>query len=237
MRYNQIWNMKRTGLFLIVVVMSSCAGLLDSSYGEYERENTKVTPGKSNMPSEPGKCYAKCLAQDEYGTFEEDIFVYTGSDEDQERVTFETIVIEPARTKWEKKKAENCLQKDENDCLVWCLVEIPETSKDFLIVKDTNFIKDFKIETISYAELVKSGGYAEWKEVVCESDISPDLYRRIQEALIKEGFLTGIEADGRINQKTKEALVKYQKKNNLPIGSLDLETLSHLISDFEDSKF
>ncbi len=42
----------------------------------------------------------------------------------------ETIVTRPASTKWVKKKADrNCLSADPNDCLVWCLVEVPQQTR------------------------------------------------------------------------------------------------------------
>ena len=38
----------------------------------------------------------------------------------------ERILIQPATTKWVKRKADrNCLSADPNDCLVWCLIEVP----------------------------------------------------------------------------------------------------------------
>ena len=38
----------------------------------------------------------------------------------------ERIEVRPASTKWVKRKADrNCLSADPNDCLVWCLVEVP----------------------------------------------------------------------------------------------------------------
>lgn len=38
----------------------------------------------------------------------------------------EQLLTSPAATKWVKKKADkNCLSHDPNDCLVWCLVEVP----------------------------------------------------------------------------------------------------------------
>ena len=40
----------------------------------------------------------------------------------------ERIEVTPASTNWVKKKADrNCLSADPNDCLVWCLVEVPAT--------------------------------------------------------------------------------------------------------------
>jgi hypothetical protein len=42
----------------------------------------------------------------------------------------QTIVTRPASTKWVKKKADrNCLSADPEDCLVWCLVEVPEETR------------------------------------------------------------------------------------------------------------
>ena len=38
----------------------------------------------------------------------------------------ERVETKPANTKWVKRKADkNCLSADPNDCLVWCLVEVP----------------------------------------------------------------------------------------------------------------
>ncbi|MEM6723379.1 MAG: hypothetical protein AAF598_05030, partial [Bacteroidota bacterium] len=38
----------------------------------------------------------------------------------------ETIEVAPATTKWVKRKADrNCLSANPDDCLVWCLVEVP----------------------------------------------------------------------------------------------------------------
>ena len=40
------------------------------------------------------------------------------------------ITLEPATTKWERRKADrNCLSQDPNDCLVWCLVQIPAVTE------------------------------------------------------------------------------------------------------------
>jgi outer membrane protein OmpA-like peptidoglycan-associated protein len=84
-------------------------------------------------------------------------------------------------------------------------------------------------KTITRRQLVKAGGFTEWKEVVCQADVTPDLYRRIQQALIDRGYDVGAAgADGKIGTATKEALVKFQKDNGLPVGSLDVETLRAL---------
>ncbi len=83
--------------------------------------------------------------------------------------------------------------------------------------------------TISKRQLVKAGGFTEWREVVCGSDITPDLYRRIQQALIDKGYNVGRSgADGVFGAASKAALVKFQRDNGLPVGQMDLETLAAL---------
>lgn len=96
-------------------------------------KKNKRAPSKSGivagMPSEPGKCYGKCLIQDQYTTVIETVTTYP----DAEDAEFKTEVIElqPAFTKWVKKKADrNCMSADLNDCLVWCLVEIAAGDED-----------------------------------------------------------------------------------------------------------
>ena len=211
-------------IFLLVVIagMFSCSSMLGVS-------DTRISSSPSrSMPSEAGKCYAKCLIQDEVETYEEDLFVYTGQDHTIEGVVQETIIFRHATTRWEKKRSPNCRSTDPNDCLVWCMVDVPEDSQDYYVVTDTSLIKDFKVETVTYSEVIRKGGFTEWKEVVCQSDVTPRLYSEIQLALIEKGFGKDIIADGVISRATKEALVAYQKANGLPVGSLDLETLDSL---------
>ena len=81
--------------------------------------------------------------------------------------------------------------------------------------------------TITKTNLVKAGGFTEWREVVCDADITPDLYRKIQTALNAKGYNVGT-VDGVIGAGTKAQLVKFQKDNGLPIGQLDNETLKAL---------
>ncbi|MCL4110247.1 UNVERIFIED_CONTAM: hypothetical protein GTU68_030631 [Idotea baltica] len=84
-------------------------------------------------------------------------------------------------------------------------------------------------KTLTKRQLVKKGGFTEWREVVCESDITSDLVRRVQNALIAKGYNLGAAgADNDMGPSTKAALVKFQRENNLPIGSLDFETLKAL---------
>lgn len=224
-----VWknSMLFLGSFIILstsLLLNSCSSML----GVSDEDDSQVYRSYSNRPADAGKCYAKCLIQDQYETYEEELMVYTGSDTNVEGIELQTVVFRPATTIWEKKPNPNCKSRNPNDCLVWCMVDIPEISEDYYVVKDTNHIKAYKIEVVNYKELVKSGGFTEWREVVCEADISERLYTDIQLALKAKGYGEGIVPDGMINRITKEALVKYQKENGLPVGSLDYETLDTL---------
>ena len=77
--------------------------------------------------------------------------------------------------------------------------------------------------------MVKQGGFTDWREVVCDSEITVELIRSVQKALIARGYNVGpAGADNKIGKDTKDALMKYQKDNNLPVGQLDIETLKSL---------
>jgi len=83
--------------------------------------------------------------------------------------------------------------------------------------------------TVTKRQLVKAGGFTEWRTVVCDTDMTPQLVRKVQSALIAKGYNVGSAgADNRMGTATKEALVKFQKDNGLPIGQMDYETLRAL---------
>ncbi len=81
--------------------------------------------------------------------------------------------------------------------------------------------------TVTKTNLVKAGGFTEWREVICNADITPSFYRSVQQALNDRGYDAG-PVDGQVGARTKAALVKFQRDNNLPIGSMDIETLKAL---------
>jgi len=81
--------------------------------------------------------------------------------------------------------------------------------------------------TVTRRVLVKKGGFTEFREVICEGDVTNVTVRKIQEALRSRGYDPGV-SDNVMGARTKAALVKYQKDNNLPVGNLDLETMKSL---------
>lgn len=67
----------------------------------------------------------------------------------------------------------------------------------------------------------------QWRPVLCETNMSPELITQIQTALKKAGHNPG-GVDGKIGQQTMVAVDEYQRKNGLPRGGLTLQTIEKL---------
>jgi hypothetical protein len=181
----------------------------------------------------PGSCYAKCLMPDQMSTNSQLIAVFTG-DETKEDVKIETreITISPTAKKWEKKPStRDCLSDDPNDCLVWCIVDVPAKIETYKILLDTTQSPNFEMMDIKQEKLVSKGGYTEWKETLCENRITKALINKLQTSLKNQNFYTA-EVNSTLDTKTKAALADYQRANYLPVGQLDFETLNALGIDY-----
>ncbi|MGV6818713.1 MAG: peptidoglycan-binding domain-containing protein [Thiotrichales bacterium] len=67
----------------------------------------------------------------------------------------------------------------------------------------------------------------EWRQILCETNTTPALLKRVQQALKDAGFNPG-PIDGQYGSQTQRALDEFQMKNNLPRGGLTLSTLKSL---------
>lgn len=67
----------------------------------------------------------------------------------------------------------------------------------------------------------------DWREVLCESNITESRVTAVQVALARAGFSPG-SADGQIGAKTWEALRRFQRSRRLPEAGLSHETLRAL---------
>ena len=183
-----------------------------------------------NRPNEPGKCYAKC--QIRLITHTETYFEYDGdiAPEDLD-VAYKTIETSPARSEWVKKKADRpCHSSNPDDCLVWCLVEVPAQTQKIAIVKDTSQTKQWKVRTINYYG--NGAPQVDWREVVCADKLDRLRISLIQDKLDEKGYYTGMTRGDYQNPKLHSALKSYQSDNNLPIGNYDIETIKSLGIDF-----
>ena len=183
---------------------------------------------EAGMPSEPGKCYAKCLMPDKFETVKKTIPVYSNIENVDYEI--ETVILKPTSSKWVKKKANrNCLSDDPEDCLVWCLVEQPAIAKEVKVPINPDDAGKLTYETFETRQFVQKGGLTQWMEVVCGPDMTKDFVQELQLALVEKGYDLGESGvNSNLGQETKAALVLYQRENDLPVGQMDFETLASL---------
>ena len=67
----------------------------------------------------------------------------------------------------------------------------------------------------------------EWREILCDTNTTPGLVSRLQNALNSAGYDAG-PADGILGNQTIAAVRSYQKDNNMPSGQLTLGVLEKL---------
>jgi len=219
--------MKSTATHLLLLSLIIC---LYSCYPVYNLNRSPEGNDLSHLygrtlPSKPGSCYAKCIMPPlmEYDTL--NLAIYTEDDhQSNPKVDTRTIVTTPASTMWTKKKADvNCLSDNPEDCLVWCLEEVPAIVETHHVLTDTIGSDDYRIKEVLIGEIL-SPCRTDWKEILCADEmesIKPQLSARLSDL----GYLDLATADFGV---VKKALIAYQKANGLPRGNLDFETLDAL---------
>jgi hypothetical protein len=74
--------------------------------------------------------------------------------------------------------------------------------------------------------VVKSAAAVQWREVLCETNTSPQKISEIQRALATRGFTTNV--DGVFGAQTLAAMEAFQRRNGLPVGNLTIDTVQKL---------
>ena len=67
----------------------------------------------------------------------------------------------------------------------------------------------------------------EWQRVLCETNVTPEIISRIQNALANSGFDPG-PIDGVLGRRTHGAIKAYQRDKGLATGGLTYETIKSL---------
>ncbi|HEB89496.1 MAG TPA: peptidoglycan-binding protein [Deltaproteobacteria bacterium] len=83
-----------------------------------------------------------------------------------------------------------------------------------------------KYQTITKRVRVSDGEMA-WRQILCETNTTPDIVKNMQRALGSAGFAPG-PIDGIVGRQTLAALRDYQKAKGLPTGGVTLATLKSL---------
>ncbi len=81
-------------------------------------------------------------------------------------------------------------------------------------------------KTIEKVKIV-SGGNLEWREVICDTNSTPELIAQVQAALDAKGYSTG-RSDGVFGMSTLHAMERFQRDNGLIVGQLTMETMDAL---------
>jgi len=81
--------------------------------------------------------------------------------------------------------------------------------------------------------LLNDGSTSDWKEVLCEKQITKSLAVKIHKILGEQGYQVGPEPTSKkFGAQLKGALMKFQRDNDYPLGQLDVETLEGLGVDY-----
>ena len=86
--------------------------------------------------------------------------------------------------------------------------------------------KEAAIHSTNKTYKIEGGQWDDWKEFLCTSHSRNFSISKLQRAIVEQGY--DIEIDGVLGATTRAALIDFQKKNNLPVGRLDIETLKKL---------
>ncbi len=81
-------------------------------------------------------------------------------------------------------------------------------------------------KTIEKIRIV-SGGNLEWREVICDTNSTPELISQVQSALTSRGYSTG-RVDGVFGMSTLHAMEKFQRDNGYIVGQLTMQTMDAL---------
>ncbi len=105
-------------------------------------------------------------------------------------------------------------------------VQVLESTKETLdsIGNDAEMMVEDAKESIASAAQSVADNLNDGNDVVLSS---PDIMRKVQQALVDRGFNPG-PIDGRGGSRTTAALNKFQKQNGIPVGKLTKRTLREL---------
>jgi len=83
------------------------------------------------------------------------------------------------------------------------------------------------MEDFTVLEKNASSGMSEWRQVICDTQLTRKILIAIQTNLRAQSFYNGA-IDGMKTEILAESLQNYQRQNNLPIGSYNYETMTAL---------
>jgi hypothetical protein len=199
-------------LLLALPFFFSCGQSIVYSVEKPQPRNTHGgVSQRSDVTERQGKCFKNCMIPPRYETRVSYFPIFTGS-EGEAPLRSEILVVEPPKSRWEKKKSGEL-----------CFVEVPAVTREIRVLADTLFYRDFQYQRFEYKAIAEKGGFVRETEVVCSDERTPDLYLKISAALKSSGYFEQTTAQW--NLAFSQALQQFQKDNGLPVGDLSIETI------------
>ncbi|MCK5859224.1 MAG: peptidoglycan-binding protein [Abyssibacter sp.] len=214
------------------------------------RQQVETSPGYERLVTQPAQVVTESRPVVVREAYEEMRSVPA-----QFRDVTERVLVRPARTVW--KRGRGPVERiDHATGEIMCLVEEPAQYKTVtrrVMVQPAEVqrvhvpaeVRNVPVQrvvqpaqaqrvnvpaqfgTVETEELVEQARL-EWRPVLCETNMTRDAIRRLQQALSARGFDPGA-VDGVLGRRTMEAVNAYQRSNGLPVDRyLNMETVRSL---------
>ncbi len=187
----------------------------------------KAQPEKG-MNYESGKCYAKCYTPSRYQEVNEyNVFTGDAKKENVKLKTFYKIYQDYNSLKvLELKNEPSPIGLEPN--IYWDTLKLKSNKVEFQYLLDTTQTTNFKkMKIVQTIEREGGGGFLEWREILCDTQVTSSLLEKVINALKAAGFYNG-PAKNEITTEVRKSITNYQRANGLPIGALDFETLKKM---------
>ncbi|MCZ2101975.1 MAG: hypothetical protein LC107_10615 [Chitinophagales bacterium] len=152
-------------------------------------------------------------------------YIYTGLDTTGLHVKIEKINVTEARKELVKRKKKDCTAPNPEDCMVEVEIDIPAVAMNLYTLSGPDVTPDFEVRIEKVERVVKEGGLVE-TSIVCTKNRTKDLIKKVQEALILEGY--PLTVNGELDQATMLSIKDYQIQHRMPAGDLTLEVVGAL---------
>lgn len=193
-----------------------------------------------DIKAEDNVCYVDAFETDLLEFDEKEYFVYTGIEENRNNKKYlkkiGVVQLQEPKSKWAKiNRVSDCLSADPVDCLS------QRRRSDWYglryitkwVVTDSTEGRDFETQRLKTAKLIERRNGIKKVRALCGNDLTPAMQQSIINSLQEKGYLASGFTNVQ-NRLVKEAIFTYQVHHSLPLGYLDMETLSSLnvLTDF-----
>lgn len=184
--------------------------------------STKWVKGRADascLSANPDDCKVWCLTEipAQYRTVTKQVLKSPAASREipipaETRTITKAVIQSPAQVREKEVPAEyRTVEKQQ--------LKSPATTREIPIAPEYS--------TVTTKKLVKTGGFTDWVEVLCEGKMTSSKVIEIQNALKARGYDPG-PSDNVMGTRTREALNKFQRDNGLSVGQVTIETLKSL---------